>query len=165
MKNVHDLLKIELVSRLQHPLFNLLEFRFFAASERGKALVFGNPPLLMLSFIVPYILVGEIAHFRGKRFFVKLGKRIVGILVLKAGHKAIVIGSLAVSPLCREFGVGLFMLRWIEERCRRMNEEWLELSVLKGNVPAQRLYYRFGFRKAAERRWSFVLRKRVGNIV
>ena len=163
MKNLHGLLKIEPVSSFQHPLFNLLEFRFFAASERGKALVFGNPPLLMLSFIIPYILVGEIAHFRGKRFFVRLGKRIVGILVLNARHKAIVIGSLAVSPLCRRFGVGWSMLGWIEGMCRRMNEEWLELSVLKGNIPAQRLYHRFGFRKAAERRWSLILRKRVGN--
>jgi ribosomal protein S18 acetylase RimI-like enzyme len=163
LKNLHGFLKIEPVSRFQHPLFNLLEFRFFAASERGKALVFGNPPLLMLLFIIPYVLVGEIAHFRGKRFFVRLGKRIVGVFVLNTRHKAIVIGSLAVSPLCRGFGVGWFMLGWIEGMCRRMNKEWLELSVLRGNVPAQHLYYGFGFRKAVERRWSFVLRKRVGN--
>ena len=163
MKNLHGFLKIEPVSSFQHSLFNLLEFRFFAASERGKALVFGNPPLLMLLFIIPYILVGEIAHFRGKRFFVRHGKRIVGILVLKAGHEAVVIGSLAVSPLCRGFGVGWFMLGWIEGMCRRMNEKWLELSVLRGNVPAQYLYCRFGFQKTIERRWSFVLRKRVGN--
>lgn len=163
MKGLHGFLKIEPVSSFQHPLFNLLEFRFFAASERGKALVFGNPPLLMLLFIIPYVLVGEIAHFRGKRFFVKLGKRVVGVFVLKVGHGAVAIGSLAVSPLCRGFGVGWFMLGWIEGMCGRMNEEWVELSVLKGNVPAQRLYKRFGFRKAAERRWSFILRKRVGS--
>jgi ribosomal protein S18 acetylase RimI-like enzyme len=42
-----------------------------------------------------------------------------------------------------------------------MKVEWLELSVLKGNTPARRLYEKFGFTIIAEKRWSFILRKRI----
>jgi ribosomal protein S18 acetylase RimI-like enzyme len=52
-------------------------------------------------------------------------------------------------------------LEWIEGACKQLGEEWLELTVLKRNVPAQRLYKKPGFRKAAERRWSLLLRKKL----
>jgi len=42
-----------------------------------------------------------------------------------------------------------------------MKLRWLELEVLKRNVPAQRLYWKFGFKIYAERRLTLVLRKRV----
>jgi ribosomal protein S18 acetylase RimI-like enzyme len=40
-----------------------------------------------------------------------------------------------------------------------LGKEWLELTVLKGNSPAQRLYVKFGFSAMKERRWSFIMKK------
>jgi len=53
------------------------------------------------------------------------------------------------------------MLRWIEGVCRQMGEEWLEIATLKTNVPALRLYMRFGFCVFAEKKRSVILRKKV----
>jgi GNAT superfamily N-acetyltransferase len=161
-KSLHRFLAVETVSGSQHPLFNLLEFRFFESSERGKGLVFGNIPLLMPLLVVPYVLIGEVVHFRKRRFFVKLGERVVGIFVLNVRHGAVIVGGLTVSPSYRRLGVGWFTLERIERMCKSMNVGWLELSVLKKNVPAQHLYKKLGFRKAAERRWSLTLRKKLG---
>jgi hypothetical protein len=89
MTDLRRLLKVEPLGRSQHLLFNLLEFRFFASSERGKALFFGNPRVLMPLITVPYILAAEIVHFRGRHFWVKMGMQKVGVLVLSAGHGAV----------------------------------------------------------------------------
>ena len=161
MTDLRRLLKVEPLGRSQHLLFNLLEFRFFASSERGKALFFGNPRVLMPLITIPYILAAEIAYFRGRHFWVKMGMQKAGVLVLSARHGAVYVDTLAVSPSYRRLGIGLRMLRWIEGVCRQMGEEWLEIATLKTNVPALRLYMGFGFCVFAEKKRSVILRKKV----
>jgi len=53
------------------------------------------------------------------------------------------------------------MLRFAEERARKEYKKWLELTVIKTNTPAQRLYAKLGFSFKKERKYSFVLKKRV----
>jgi ribosomal protein S18 acetylase RimI-like enzyme len=43
----------------------------------------------------------------------------------------------------------------------RMHKSWLELSVLKVNTPARRLYKKAGFKFEKSRRWSLILRRKV----
>jgi ribosomal protein S18 acetylase RimI-like enzyme len=110
---------------------------------------------------IPYTLGWAIYNRGGRRYFVKLGGRIVAMFTLSIRHGSIIISSLGVSPEYRRLGIGLFILAEVEKLCRRMKLEWLKLSVLKGNTPARSLYEKFGFTIAAEKKWSFILRKRI----
>jgi ribosomal protein S18 acetylase RimI-like enzyme len=161
VKSVSRSFKIEAVSRMQRLVFDFLGFRFFWDSEDGGAMVFRNPWLLRFFIVVPYVLGSEVYYFRTRRFFVKLGVRVVALFALRVERNKVFVGSLAVSPECRRKGVGLFILSVVENLCRRMKMGWLELTVLKSNVPAQRLYRKFGFIVAVERRRGLVLRKKV----
>ena len=91
-------LRIVHVRTVQHFLFNLHEFNFFRRSEGANYLFFGNPRPLAPLVAVPYVLLCEIIFFRGKRFFVKLKERVVGILVVREKTEALYISSLAVAP-------------------------------------------------------------------
>ena len=161
MKDVTKSLKIEPVDKLRHLTFNFLNFRFFWNSENGKAIFFGNPRLLLPIIAIPYMLSLEIHNFRGRRYFVKLGNQIIALFVLKIKCGSIIVNSLAVSPGYRRLGIGLFILNKVENLCRQIKDEWLDLIVLKSNTSAQHLYKKFGFTIAAERKWSLILRKRI----
>lgn len=145
----------------EHLLFNFLEFRFFRNSERGNAIVFGNPRPLMFLVAIPYILIAEVMFFRSKRFFVKVDAQIAGVFVVRQRQDKLVISSLAVAPECRRLGLATFMLDYASGVAARLGEKSLELSVLKRNISAQRLYVKFGFAVEKERRWSFTLQKKL----
>lgn len=122
---------------------------------------FGNPRPLKPLIVVPYMLLAEVYNIRRKRYFVKLGNRIAGIFVLRARGDTLLVSALAVSPDYRRLGVGLFILELAEKLCKEMKMKWLQLSVLKSNTPAQRLYQNFGFKILAEGRFALKLRKRI----
>jgi ribosomal protein S18 acetylase RimI-like enzyme len=149
------------VRKLEHLSLNLYEFRFFNSSERGTAMPFGNFKFLPPLIAVPYVVAAEVIFFRNKRFFVKLGNRVVGLLVLNHGPNALHISSLAVAPELRRLGIASCILRYTERMAKVSDEEYLELSVLKKNLPARRLYRKFGFSQKEERKRSFILVKRV----
>ena len=155
-------LRIVHVRTVQHFLFNLHEFNFFRRSEGANYLFFGNPRPLAPLVAVPYVLLCEIIFFRGKRFFVKLKERVVGILVVREKTEALYISSLAVGPEYRRLGTGKSILEYSGELAARMGKSWLELSVLKRNTPARRLYERAGFSLFEERKRSLRLRRNVG---
>ena len=161
MKDTLDSLKVEPVDKLRLLTFNFLEFRFFWNSENGKAMVFGTPRLLKPLVVVPYMLASEVGNFRGKKYFVKLKNQIAAVFILTIRHDSLIVSGLAVSPDYRRLGVGLFILKWIENFCKQIKTEWLELTVLKDNIPAQYLYQKFGFKITTERRMSLTLRKRI----
>ena len=163
VKDVSDILRIESVGRRQFLRFDFQEFRFFWNSERGGAMFSGNPRPLKPWIAVPYMLIAEVYNIRGKRYFVKLGDHVAAIFVLRARGDTLRIYALAVSPDYRRLGVGHFILDWTEKLCRQMNMSWLQLSVLKSNIPAQRLYHNFGFKTLAENRVTLKLRKRIQN--
>ena len=158
-----DNLKTESIGKSEFPLFGFLEFRFFWKSPNGKAMpmLLGNPAWLAPLIAVPYMLVALVYNFGGTRYFIRREKEVAGIIILKVRQDALIVQSLAVSPMKRKSGVGFFVLVQAEKLARRMKLPWLELEVLKRNVPAQRLYWKFGFKIYAERRLTLVLRKRV----
>ena len=162
MKDVSRKLRIESASKRQFLTLSFLQFRFFWESENGSAVIFGrNPRWLMPLIAIPYTLGWAIYNRGSVGYFVKLEEKIVGEFTLSIKHESLFISSLGVSPEHRRLGIGLFILTEVEKLCRSMKMEWLELSVLKGNMPARRLYERFGFTVEAERKWSFILRKRI----
>jgi len=155
-------LKIVPARRLEHLAFNLCTFNFFRKSEDGKAMLFfGNSGKLAMLIAVPYILGCELAFFRGGRYFVKLKKQIVSVFVLREESDALYVGSLGVAPDYRKRGIATFILNSCTQVARRLGKKWLELTVLKMNIPARQLYVRFGFLDKEERKWSFVMRKRI----
>ena len=149
------------MGKLRFLMFDFQEFRFFWDSEKGGAMFFGNPRPLKPLIAIPYMLLAEVYNIRRKRFFVKLRDQIAAIFVLRARGDTLFISALAVSPDCRRLGLGFFILEWAEKLCLRMKIKWLQLSVLKGNIPAQRLYQKFGFKISAEGRFALKLRKRI----
>lgn len=160
MKNFHRFLRITPAKRLEHVYFNLLNFRFFRSSEGGNLLFRGSPQLLSPLTVIPYILAMELILFRGKRYFVKLKEKVVGIFVLREKPQALYIESLAVAPECRRLMIAIYMLNYANNLAKRLGKKWLELSVLKVNIPALRLYSQIGFTEKEEKKWAFILRKK-----
>jgi ribosomal protein S18 acetylase RimI-like enzyme len=158
----HRSLRIVPVRRSEHFFFNLLEFRFFRDSEQGAAMPFGDHQFLYSLATVPYILVAELIFFRAKRYFIRLGKTVAGVVAFHEEPDSLFIGSLGVAKEYRRFGIATYILRRAERLAVRLDKGWLELSVLKGNAPAQRLYVKLGFFAVKERRWSFIMREQVG---
>ena len=149
------------VKRSEHLFFNLCDFDFFRKSTGGNYLFFGNPRLLVPVVAVPYILSCEIIFFRRKRFFVKLREHVAGIFIVREKKESLYINTLAVAPEYRRYGVGRFMLDFAGKLAKRLGKQWLELSVLKTNSPARRLYAKAGFSTFEERKRSLTLRKHV----
>jgi ribosomal protein S18 acetylase RimI-like enzyme len=142
-------------------LFNFYDFRFFNASENGSAMPFGNSKLLATLIAIPYILLCEAIFLRRQRYFVKLKNRVVGVLILYEKPELLRVNELAVAPEYRRHGIAKQMLNFSARIARKRGKRWLELTVLKKNFPALRLYQKSGFFKKEERRWSFVLRRKV----
>ena len=162
MISISQRLKIVPARRREHLTFNLCTFNFFRKSERGKAMLFfGNSGQLAMLIAIPYILGCELAFFREERYFVRLKKQIVGVFVLREESDALFVGSLGVAPEYRKHGIATFILSSCTQIAKRLGKKWLELTVLKTNIPARQLYERFGFLDKQERKWSFVMRKTI----
>jgi len=161
MKVFHHTLQIKSAKEHEQLAFNLFHFNFFKKSEKKGFLFFGRNWLLALLIVIPYILALEVIHLRGKRFFVKLDGSVVGIFALGEKPETLYIISLAVAPEYRRCGIGTYMLTYTSKLAKRMGKKGLELSVLKTNTPALQLYEKLGFIKKEEKRWSFILRKKL----
>lgn len=111
--------------------------------------------------VIPYILFAEAYFFRHQRYFVVLERRIVGVFALREKVESLYVSSIAVSPFYRRMGMATYVLNYSALLAGQLHKMALELSVLKANAPALRLYGSFGFRKKEERRRSFVLRKTI----
>jgi ribosomal protein S18 acetylase RimI-like enzyme len=162
MSRLHQSLWIAPVRRVDHFYFNLLEFRFFRDSEGGVALPFGDLRFLAHLVIIPYIAAAEVIFFRAKRYFVKFGENVVGVVAFRQESDSLFIASLGVAEEYRRLGVATFTLHYAGRLAAELGKKWLRLSVVKMNSPAQRLYVKLGFTVMKERRWSFILRKHVG---
>jgi ribosomal protein S18 acetylase RimI-like enzyme len=161
MKDIRRSLQIKPVGRFEHFSFNLYEFNFFKKSEWRSALPFRSPRLLDPFVALAYVLLAEVTFFRKKRYFVKLNEHVAGVLVLQEKLDSLSISSLAVAPETRRRGIATYILSYAERLSKGLGKEWLELSVLKKNTPALRLYNEFEFVKKEEKKWSFILSKKV----
>jgi ribosomal protein S18 acetylase RimI-like enzyme len=91
-------------------------------------------------------------------YFVKLEKRIVGLLAIQEYHKSLLVASLGVAKGYRQLGIGTCILGYIETIARHMGKRWLEVDVLRKNIPAQRLYTKYGFTFIQSERMFFIMR-------
>ena len=110
---------------------------------------------------MPYILSMELILFKARRYFVMLGKNVVGVVAFHEKPDSLLVASLGVAKEYRRLGVATYVLRYAEKLAVRLGKEWLELTVLKRNTPARRLYVKSGFSEVKERRWSFIMKKQV----
>ena len=82
----------------------------------------------------------------------KEGERIVGYAGLWLSLDEAHITTFAVLPDHRRRKIGERMLLALFERSAKLGAEWLTLEVRASNLPAQRLYEKYGFRAAGIRR-------------
>jgi ribosomal-protein-alanine N-acetyltransferase len=82
----------------------------------------------------------------------KEGEHIVGYAGLWLSLDEAHITTFAVLPEYRRRKIGERMLLSIFERAEKLGAEWLTLEVRASNLPAQRLYEKYGFRPAGIRR-------------
>jgi len=151
--------KIQLAHKTEHLLFNYLTFDFFRRSEYGNVLVLGNPPILTLLILAPYVLSMELLYFKRRRFFARIDKHIAAVMVLTSREDTFYVSSLAVAPEYRRLGIATCMLRFAQGEAQRHGKKWLKLSVLKANRPALKAYYEFGFILDRERKRGVWLHK------
>lgn len=95
----------------------------------------------------------ELTQNRNARYVVaRLGDRVAGYaglwLMVDEAH----ITTFAVHPELRRRRIGERMLQRLFEIAEEMKAEWLTLEVRVSNLAAQRLYEKYGFRRAGVRR-------------
>jgi ribosomal protein S18 acetylase RimI-like enzyme len=149
------------VRKREHLSLNFYEFRFFNSSEHGTAMPFQDSRFLPPLIAVPYVFAAEVMFFRNQRSLVKLGNHVVGLRILNEKPNALYISSLAVAPELRRLEITSYILSCTERVAKMLDKEYLELSVLKKNLPAQSLYRKFGFSQKEERKRRYILVKKV----
>jgi len=149
------------VKKQQHLLFNFLSFRFFKNSRGGNILVFGNPRVLTSLLALPYVVFTEPVFLRRRLYFVKFKEHVVGAFALREKPEALFITSLAVAPEFRRLGIATYILDYVKNLASGLGKSWMDLNVLKTNTPAQRLYFKYGFVKSEEKKFSLILRSEV----
>jgi len=159
MKKQYAHIRIQPAHKTEHLLFNYLTFDFFRNSKYGNVLVLGNPPILTLLILAPYVLSMELLYFRGRHFFARIDEHIAGVMVLTSREDTFYVSSLAVAPKYRGLGIATCMLRFAQEEAQKHGKKWLKLSVLKANIPALKAYYKFGFVLDRERKRGVWLHK------
>ncbi len=108
------------------------------------------------SFPVPWpanAFKHELTQNRNAHYIVaREGDRVVGYAGLWLSLDEAHITTFAVLPDYRRRKIGERMLLSLFERAERLGAEWLTLEVRASNLPAQRLYEKYGFRPAGIRR-------------
>jgi len=146
----------------EHMSFNLRNFNFFRRSDSGKAIMlFGSSRFFTWLIAIPYVVSSELIFLRCMRYYALLHGEIAGILVLREEPDTIFVSNLAVAPDYRRHGIATDMIGYCTTIAKKMHKNWLELSVLKGNVPARRLYSKTDFVQKKDRRWSINLQRKI----
>jgi ribosomal protein S18 acetylase RimI-like enzyme len=154
-------LKFRRISLHEYMLLNIRNFDFFRKSDSGKAIMFsGNSKLVTWLIAIPYVMSSELVFFRTIRYYATLNNQIAGILIVREEPETIYVSDLAVAPEYRKRGIATAMIGYCITIAKRMRKNWLELSVLKVNTPARKLYEKTGFVQKEDRRWSLILRKK-----
>jgi len=152
-------LQFEAVKGIKRLQFILFEYRFFKDSEEGRALPLNMPwPLSPLSVMLHIVKSRALTLLRLLCYFVKLETKIVGLLAIQEHHESLLIASLGVAKEYRRLGIGTCILGCIETIARHMGKGWLEVDVLRKNIPAERLYTKYGFTFIQNERMLFIMR-------
>ena len=95
----------------------------------------------------------ELTQNKNARYIVaREGDRVVGYAGLWLSLDEAHITTFAVLPEYRRRRIGERMLLSIFERAQKLGAEWLTLEVRASNLAAQKLYEKYGFRRAGVRR-------------
>jgi ribosomal protein S18 acetylase RimI-like enzyme len=89
---------------------------------------------------LPHILGCELAFLREDRYLVKPSRQVIGVFVFREKSDALYAGSLAVARECRKHSMATYILGHCTDVAKRLRKKWLELTVLKTNIPARQLY-------------------------
>jgi ribosomal protein S18 acetylase RimI-like enzyme len=164
MKSIFQSLQVKAVGRLEHIRFNLLHFYFFRGAK-GENLLFRSLYVFSWLTVAPYVLAWEMhAHiFRKKRFFVIIEKQVAGVLAVQEKPEVLHITDLAVAHQFRRHGVATYIIHYANKQAMLLDKKWLELSVLKKNVPALRFYRKVGFFEKVEQKQSFIMIRKINS--
>jgi ribosomal protein S18 acetylase RimI-like enzyme len=155
-------LQFEAVRGIKRLQFLLLEYRFFKDSEEGSALPLSLPWLLSpFSLMMHIVKTRALALLRLPCYFVKLETKTVGLLSVQEHHESLLVASLGVAKEYRRLGIGTCILCYIETIAKHMGKGWLETLVLRKNIPAQRLYTKYGFKFIQSERMHCIMRKEI----
>jgi GNAT superfamily N-acetyltransferase len=155
-------LQFEAVRGIKHLQFLLLEYRFFKESEEGTALPLSLPRFLSpLSLMLHIVKSRALTLLRLPCYFVKLETRIVGLLAIQEHHESLLVASLGVAREYRRLGIGMCILGYIETIAKHMRKRRLETLVLRENIPAQRLYAKYGFTFIKSERMYYIMKKEI----
>lgn len=80
------------------------------------------------------------------------GRAILGYFVAMQGVDEVHLLNITVDPPYQGKGWGRVMLDALALWARARNAQWLWLEVRRGNLRAQQVYLRYGFRRVGERR-------------
>jgi ribosomal protein S18 acetylase RimI-like enzyme len=150
------------VSTLEHLALNLHNFNFFRRGDSGEAIMFfGTSKFFIWLIAIPYVISSELVFLRTTRFYVSIEDQVAGVLILRGERDILYVSDLSVAPEYRGHGIATAMLNFCTKLARTTSKSWLELSVLKINIPARCLYEKAGFVQKENRRWSFILHKEV----
>jgi len=164
--NICSKLQFEAVRGIKRLQFLLLEYLFFKESEEGCALPLSLPWLFSpLSLMLHIAKTHALALMRLPCYFVKIEASIVGLLAIQEQRESLLIASIGVAEEHRQLGIGTCMLSYIETIAKQMGKRWLEVDVWKKNIPAQRLYTKYGFKFIQNKRMLCTMRKKIVNNV
>jgi len=153
-------LQFEAVKRIKRLQFLLLEYRFFKDSEEGSALPLSLPWFLSpLSLMIHIVKTRALALLTLPCYYVKLETKTVGLLAIQEHHESLLVASLGVAKEYRRLGIGTCILGYTETIAKRMGKRRLETLVLRKNIPAQRLYTKFGFTLIKSERMHCIMSK------
>jgi GNAT superfamily N-acetyltransferase len=160
--DIYGKLKLEAVSGLRRLQFLLLEYRFFQDSEEAGALPLNLPRILTpLSLTLHVVKSRALTLLRLPCFFLRLDTRVVGLWAIQERQEGLVVASLGVAREYRRLGIGTCILRYVEAIARRLGKRWLETLVLTRNIPAQRIYSKYGFTFVQKGRTHCIMRKEI----
>lgn len=80
------------------------------------------------------------------------GDAVIGYFVAMRGVDEVHLLNITVDPACQGQGWGRVMLDALAIWSRAQDAQWLWLEVRTGNVRAQQVYQRYGFRRVGERK-------------
>jgi ribosomal protein S18 acetylase RimI-like enzyme len=154
-------LQFEVARRIRRLQFLLLEYRFFEDNEEGSALPLNLPwPFFPLSLMLPIVKSCALVLVRLPCYFVKIDAKIVGLWAVQEQHESLLVASLGVAKGYRRLGIGTRILVHVEAVARHMGKRWLEVDMLRKNIPAQRLYTKYGFSFIQDGRIHYIMRGR-----
>jgi len=152
-------LQFEPVNGIRRLQFLLLEHHFFKDSKEGSALPLSLPWFLFpLSLMLHIVKSHALTLLKLPCYFVELETKVVGLLAIQERHESLFVASLGVAKEYRRLGIGTCILGCAEKIARYMGKRWLEVDVLRKNIPAQRLYAKCGFTFVQNERMHYIVR-------